>query len=147
LVFVDLRDRHGRVQLSFGPDWTPPDVLEQARALGAEWVIAVEGAVELRPGSNANLELATGEVEVHVTGLEILSESETPPIQVARGVGEELASEDLRLRYRYLDLRREELQHALGVRHRAFQAVRRHLSDEGFWEIDTPMLTRRTPEG
>jgi aspartyl-tRNA synthetase len=147
LIFVDLRDRAGRVQLSFGPEWTPAAVLERAKQLGAEWVIGVEGVVQLRPGGNANLDLATGEVEVHVTALDVLAESVTPPIPVARGTGEELPSEDLRLRYRYLDLRRDELQHALHVRHRAFQVVRSHLSDEGFWEIDTPMLTRRTPEG
>ncbi|HEX6133673.1 MAG TPA: aspartate--tRNA ligase [Longimicrobiales bacterium] len=147
LVFVDLRDRDGRVQLSFGPGWTPPKVLEAARQLGSESVIAVEGVVEPRPGSNANPEMPTGDVEVHVSMLEVLSESATPPIQVARGATDELAAEDLRLRYRYLDLRREELQRALGARHRAFQAVRRHLTGEGFWEIDTPMLTRRTPEG
>jgi aspartyl-tRNA synthetase len=147
LIFIDLRDRAGRAQLSFGPEWTPADVLDRAKQLGGEWVIAVEGTVELRPGSNANPDMATGEIEVHVTGLEVLAESETPPIAVARGTGEELASEDLRLRYRYLDLRRDELQRALHVRHRAFQVVRNHLTDEGFWEIDTPMLTRRTPEG
>jgi aspartyl-tRNA synthetase len=147
LIFVDLRDRDGRVQLSFGPDWTPAAVMESAKQLGAEWVIAVRGSVVLRPGSNANLEMATGAVEIHVVELEVLAASETPPIPVARGTGEELASEELRLRYRYLDLRREELQRALGARHRAFQVVRRHLTAEGFWEIDTPMLTRRTPEG
>jgi aspartyl-tRNA synthetase len=147
LIFIDLRDRAGRVQLSFGPDWTPADVLERAKRLGAEWVIEVGGRVELRPGTNANRDLASGEVEVHVTTLNVLAESVTPPIPVARGTGEELPAEDLRLRYRYLDLRRDELQRALHVRHRAFQVVRSHLSDEGFWEIDTPMLTRRTPEG
>ncbi|MBR9988393.1 MAG: aspartate--tRNA ligase [Gemmatimonadetes bacterium] len=147
LIFADLRDRVGRVQLSFGPDWTPPDVLESAKALGVEWVIAIEGVVVARPGSNANPDMATGEVEVHVASLTVLAESETPPIQVARGATEELAAEELRLRYRYLDLRRTELQQALEARHRAFQVVRRHLTAEGFWEIDTPMLTRRTPEG
>jgi aspartyl-tRNA synthetase len=147
LIFVDLRDRDGRVQLSFGPDWTPPDVLESARRLGVEWVIAVEGEVVLRPGTNANPDMATGDVEVHVVALQLLAESATPPIQVARGATDELAAEELRLRYRYLDLRRAELQRALEARHRAFQVVRRFLTDEGFWEIDTPMLTRRTPEG
>ncbi|HEX2165850.1 MAG TPA: aspartate--tRNA ligase [Longimicrobiales bacterium] len=147
LIFVDLRDRDGRVQLSFGPDWTPPDVMESAKRLGVEWVIAVEGEVVRRPGTNANPDMPTGDVEVHVAALEVLAESATPPIQVARGGADELAAEELRLRYRYLDLRRAELQQALGARHRAFQVVRRFLSDEGFWEIDTPMLTRRTPEG
>jgi aspartyl-tRNA synthetase len=147
LVFVDLRDRAGQVQLSFGPDWTPAPVLERARRLGSEWVVAVEGVVVRRPGGNLNAELATGEVEVHVVELDVLAEAATPPIPVAPSAGDELPAEELRLRYRYLDLRRTELQRALHVRHRAFQIVRQQLSDEGFWEIDTPMLTRRTPEG
>jgi len=147
LVFVDLRDRSGRIQLSFGPDWTPPEALERARRLGAETVIAVEGDVVARPAENVNPDLPTGEIEVHVHTLEVLAEAETPPIPVAVGPGDELPAEELRLRYRYLDLRREDLQRALGVRHRALQLVRNHLSAEGFWEIETPMLTRRTPEG
>jgi len=147
LVFVDLRDRSGRVQLSFGPDWTPPDVLERASHLSSEWVIQVEGDVHERPEGMVNPDMPTGGVEVRVTRLTVLAESATPPILVARGAGEELASEDLRLRYRYLDLRREELQRNLELRHRLAQVVRRHLTSLGFWEIDTPMLTRRTPEG
>jgi aspartyl-tRNA synthetase len=147
LLFIDLRDRSGRVQLSFGPDWTPAEVLARAHTLGSEWVIGVTGLVTPRPEGNLNTELATGAVEVHVHALEVFSASETPPIPVARGGTDELPAEDLRLRYRYLDLRRDELQRAFHVRHRAMQSVRRHLSSEGFWEIDTPMLTRRTPEG
>lgn len=147
LIFIDLRDRTGRVQLSFGPDWTPADMLERGRSLGAEWVIAVRGVVVARPPEAVNPELDTGEVEVRVTGVEVLSEAETPPIPVALGPADELPAEELRLRYRYLDLRREVLQRALGTRHRTLQAVRRHLSEAGFWEIETPMLTRRTPEG
>src|SRR5690554_346244 len=147
LVFVDLRDRSGRVQLSFGPDWTPPDVLERASHLSSEWVIQVEGDVHERPEGMVNPDMPTGGVEVRVTRLTVLAESATPPILVARGAGEELASEDLRLRYRYLDLRREELQRNLELRHRLAQVVRRHLASLGFWEIETPMLTRRTPEG
>ncbi|CAN5850905.1 aspartate--tRNA ligase [soil metagenome] len=147
VVFVDLRDRSGQIQLHFGPEWTPAGILERARRLGSEWVIAVEGEVVRRPQGNANPELATGEVEVHVVAMEVLSEAATPPIPVAPSQGDELPAEDLRLRYRYLDLRRGELQRSLEVRHRVFQVVRQHLSGEGFWEIDTPMLTRRTPEG
>lgn len=147
LVFVDLRDRAGRVQLSFGPDWASPDVVERAAGLPAESVISVEGTVHSRPRGEANPDLATGDVEVRVHGLEVLSEAETPPIQVAYGPEDELPSEELRLRYRYLDLRREELREALEVRHRVQQVARRHLSEEGLWEIETPILTRRTPEG
>src|SRR5688572_19581435 len=146
LIFIDLRDRTGRAQLSFGPA-TAADVLEHARELGSEWVVAVEGVVQSRPEGMTNRDLATGEVEVHVDVLTVLAQSATPPIQVAYGPEEELPAEDLRLRYRYLDLRRDELQHALHTRHRAFQVVRNHLSNESFLEIDTPMLTRRTPEG
>ncbi|MBI4409101.1 MAG: aspartate--tRNA ligase [Gemmatimonadetes bacterium] len=147
LIFVDLRDRTGRVQLSFGPDWTPSAVLESARRLGAETVIALEGEVVARPAANVNPELATGEIEVHVTGFEVLAQAETPVIPVAQVPGEELPAEELRLRYRYLDLRREELQRALGIRHQALQVARAFLSEHGFWEIETPILTRRTPEG
>jgi aspartyl-tRNA synthetase len=147
LIFIDLRDRAGRVQLSFGPDYTPAPVLERAKRLGAEFVISVEGEVVERPAGAENRDLDTGAVEVHVVALEVLSEALTPPIPVAPSQGDELPAEELRLRYRYLDLRRAELQRFMGVRHRAFQLVRRHLSDSGFWEIDTPMLTRRTPEG
>ncbi len=147
LVFVDLRDRSGRVQLSFGPEWSSSDILERAGRLRAEDVIAVEGEVIARPEANVNPELPTGAVEIHVVSLEVLTRADTPPIPVAHTAGEELPAEELRLRYRYLDLRREEMQRALGVRHRAMQIVRRYLSDQGFWEIETPMLTRRTPEG
>ena len=147
LLFLELRDRSGRIQLSLGPDWTPPAVIERARRLGAETVVAVEGEVVARPPANVNPELPTGAIEVRVHDLEVLSEAATPPIPVAYGPNDERPAEELRLRYRYLDLRREELQAALAARHRALQAVRRYLSAEGFWEIETPMLTRRTPEG
>lgn len=147
LVFVDLRDRSGRVQLSFGPDWSPPEVLDRAGHLHAEDVVAVTGEVVARPEGTVNAELPTGEIEVHVTALDVLAKADTPPIPVAAGPADELPAEELRLRYRYLDLRREQLQRSFAVRHQAMQLVRRYLSDHGFWEVDTPMLTRRTPEG
>ncbi len=147
LLFIELRDRSGSVQLSLGPDWTPAEVLESAGALGSETVVSLEGEVVRRPPGQENRAMETGEVEVHVRELEVLSRAETPPIGVARNPEEELPSEELRLRYRYLDLRRPELQRALTLRHRAQQVVRRTLSEEGFLEIETPMLTRRTPEG
>ena len=147
LIFIDLRDRSGLVQLSFGPDFTPPEVFERARRLGNEWVVMIEGDVAARPAANVNTDIATGEIEVHVRSLEILNESEVPVIPVAAAQGDELPAEELRLRYRYLDLRREELQRSLELRHKAQQVVREHLSAEGFLEIETPMLTRRTPEG
>jgi aspartyl-tRNA synthetase len=147
MVFIDLRDRAGVVQLSLGPDHTEAASLARAPALGSETVISVEGEVALRPEGMANADLPTGAVEVHVKRLSVLAAAETPPIPVYQVPGEEPPGEDLRLRYRYLDLRRAPLQRALALRHRALQAVRRHLSGEGFWEVDTPMLTRRTPEG
>jgi aspartyl-tRNA synthetase len=147
LIFIDLRDRTGRIQLSLGPGWTPADVLERARRLGAEWVVAVRGLVSQRPDGNINRDLPTGEVEVHVTALDVLSAADTPPIPVAPSAGDELPAEELRLRYRYLDLRRAELQDALHVRHRALQLARATLTAAGFWEVETPLLTRRTPEG
>jgi aspartyl-tRNA synthetase len=147
LIFVDLRDRSGRIQLSFGPDWTPQDVFDQARDLGGEYVIRVDGQVAARPQNARNPDMATGDIEVHVVALKILNASETPPIPIAVSAGDELPAEELRLRYRYLDLRREQLQYALDLRHRAAQNVRAYLSSEGFLEIETPMLTRRTPEG
>jgi aspartyl-tRNA synthetase len=147
LVFIDLRDRTGRVQLSFGPDWTRPEVLEQASRLAAESVIAVAGTVALRPERDINPDLATGAVEVRVRELTLLAAADPLPIPVVANPGEELPGEESRLRYRYLDLRRAELQRALTLRHTAAQIVRRHLDAEGFLEIETPMLTRRTPEG
>lgn len=147
LLFIDLRDRTGLVQLSVGPDWSDDAAVERASHLGAESVIAIEGVVVRRPEGQENDALATGAIEVHVSTLEVLAAAETPPIPVYQVPGEEQPSEELRLRYRYLDLRRSQLREALGVRHRAMQTVRRHLTGEGFWEIETPMLTRRTPEG
>ncbi|MEN8374511.1 MAG: aspartate--tRNA ligase [Gemmatimonadota bacterium] len=147
LVFIDLRDRSGLVQLSFGPAWTPPSVLERASALGQEVVIGVEGVVEPRPEGLANPDLATGEVEVRVQALDVLAPADTPPVPVSIGPEDEPPGEDLRLRHRFLDLRRAEMQRALRVRHYALQSVRRYLTEAGFWEIETPLLGRPTPEG
>ena len=147
LIFIDLRDRSGRVQLSFSPDYSEPAVFDKAGRLGNEWVIMIEGDVAARPTANINTDLATGEIEVHVRALEILNESQPPVIPVAVSKGDELPAEELRLRYRYLDLRRDDLQNALALRHHAAHIVRQHLHEEGFLEIETPMLTRRTPEG
>ena len=147
LVFVDLRDRSGIVQVSVDPQSAPPELLAAAGQLGAESVVLVEGIVAARPESMRNADMQTGEVEVRATALRVVSEAETPAIPVALGKGEKLASEDLRLRYRYLDLRRPELQESLVLRHRLMQATRRHLSERGYLEIETPILTKPTPEG
>ena len=147
LVFIDLRDREGLVQLSFGPDWTPPAVLRLAAELGQEVVIAVEGMVTERPAGLANPDLPTGAVEVRVRELDVLAPAETPPVPVSIGPEDEPPSESLRLRHRFLDLRRPEMQSALRIRHATLQSVRRFLTGAGFWEIETPLLARPTPEG
>jgi aspartyl-tRNA synthetase len=147
IVFLDLRDREGIVQISFDPRWTPPDVLALAGSVGVESVVRVGGEVALRPADARNPDLATGEVEVHATSLEIVGPAVTPAIPVARGKGEQLPAEELRLRHRFLDLRRPELQANLIMRHRLMQATRRYLSERGFLEIETPILTKPTPEG
>ncbi len=147
LVFLDLRDRDGLVQLSFDPRWTPAEVMGAAAGLGAETVVLVTGRVELRPEPAHDRAMRSREVEVQVASLEVVGPAETPVIPVARKEGEELAAEELRLRHRVLDLRRPELQANLVLRHRLLQQSRRTLSDLGFLEIETPILTQPTPEG
>ena len=147
LVFVDLRDRAGLVQLSCNPAWTPPEVMERAAGLGAETVVLVSGTVELRPEAARDPNLSSREVEVHVTGLDIVGLAQTPAIPVARKEKEDLPAEELRLRHRVLDLRRPELQGNLMLRHRVMQATRSYFDAHGFLEIETPILTKPTPEG
>jgi len=147
LVFVDLRDRAGLVQVAFGPGWSSPEVLARAGRLGSETVVVVAGDVVARPPDMRNAELATGDVEVHAAELEILGPAATPAIPVARAKGEELPAEELRLKYRHLDLRRPEMQANLVLRHRLLQRARKTLSDLEFLEIETPILTKPTPEG
>ena len=147
IVFLDLRDRDGIVQVAVGPAWASADVLARAGSLGAETVIMVEGEVVARPANMRNADLATGEVEVHVTRLDVVGVAATPAIPVARGKNEELPAEELRLKHRHLDLRRPELQANLILRHRLMQRARRTLSELGFLEIETPILTKPTPEG
>ena len=147
IVFVDLRDREGLLQVAFGPDWTPPEVMERAGGLVAETTILVRGTVERRPPGQANAEMPTGEVEVHATDVTVAGPTVTPAIPVGRVRGEALAAEELRLRYRYLDLRRPEMFRNLELRHRLLQRTRLELSKRGFLEIETPILTKPTPEG
>jgi len=146
-VFLDLRDRDGLVQVAVGPGWSSPDLVTRAQSVGPETVLLVEGEVVARPPAMRNAELATGDVEVHATTLRVAGPAETPAIPVARGKGEELAAEELRLKYRHLDLRRPELQANLILRHRLAQRARRVLSELDFLEIETPILTKPTPEG
>jgi aspartyl-tRNA synthetase len=147
LYFIDLRDRSGVFQLSFGPDWTDPESLALARELGAEDVVEVEGEVILRPPDARNPEMATGEVELKAARLRLLNGAVTPAIPVFRSPGEELPSEDLRLRHRVLDLRRQEMQRNLEFRHLLVLEVRNYMHSLGFLEIETPILTKPTPEG
>jgi aspartyl-tRNA synthetase len=147
LVFVDLRDRAGLVQLSFNPDWSSAEVMQRAAGLGAETVVLVTGTVELRPEPSRDPNLVSREVEVHVTRLEVVGPAQTPAIPVARKEKEELPAEELRLRHRVLDLRRPELHRNLILRHRLMQATRRYFDEHGFLEIETPILTKPTPEG
>jgi aspartyl-tRNA synthetase len=147
LFFVDMRDRSGILQVSFGPDWTDGDSMEVVRELGAEDVVEVEGEVILRPAEARNPDMATGEVEVKATRVRVLNAAVTPAIPVFRSPEEELPSEDLRLRHRVLDLRRAEMQRNLRVRHELVLEVRNYMSGLGFVEVETPILTKPTPEG
>lgn len=145
LLFVDLRDASGLAQLSFGPDWTPAEALRRARTLGPEYVARVEGLVCERP--DANPDLATGGVELRVDEIEVLSVARTPEIPVYRAPEEDPPSEELRLRHRPLDLRRTRAQQVLAMRHDLGLAARNHLDSLGFVEVETPILTKATPEG
>ena len=147
IVFLDLRDRDGLIQVAVGPGWSSPEILTRAQTVGPETVLIVEGEVVARPPAMRNAELATGDVEVHATALRVVGPAETPAIPVARGKGEELPAEELRLKYRHLDLRRPELQSNLMLRHRLLQRARRTMSELDFLEIETPNLTKPTPEG
>jgi aspartyl-tRNA synthetase len=147
LVFIDLRDRHGLVQLSCNPEFTPPDVLRRAADCGVEDVLLVAGTVALRPEPARETGMASREVEVRISELRVVGPAATPAIPVARKENEELPAEELRLKHRILDLRRPELQANLALRHRLLQRARRTLSELGFLELETPILTKPTPEG
>jgi aspartyl-tRNA synthetase len=144
LIFVDLRDRTGLVQLVFNPD-EAGDAFELGHELRAEDVITASGQVVRRSADTVNSSLPTGEFEIRVTEATMLSDAETPPFEIESFSGE--VSEEMRLRYRYLDLRRDRMREAIELRHRVAQAMRTFLSGEGFLEIETPILTRSTPEG
>ncbi len=147
IVFVDLRDRAGLIQVSFNPDWTPAEMIDRAGRLGLETVVLIEGEVAARPAEMRNADMETGEIELRAHSIEVVGPAETPAIPVARGKGEKLPAEELRLKHRHLDLRRPELQHNLMLRHRLQQTTRRFLDERGFLEIETPILTKPTPEG
>jgi aspartyl-tRNA synthetase len=141
LIFIDLRDREGTVQLAFG-DNTAPEVLETAKAVRSEFVLEVSGTVRERAAKNP--ELPTGDVEIEVSGLKILAKSETPPFEIADDCK---TAEQIRMKNRYLDLRRPTLQNALIMRHKIAKLTRDYFDENGFIEIETPTLIKSTPEG
>ncbi|HEB97660.1 MAG TPA: aspartate--tRNA ligase [Sedimenticola thiotaurini] len=142
VIFIDLRDREGLVQVVYDPDL--PDVFATAEQVRNEFVLRVRGRVRARPEGTVNPDLPTGEVEVLGRDLEILNRSETPPFQLDE---HERASEEVRLRYRYIDLRRPEMLNNIRLRAAITRELRRYLDENGFLDIETPMLTRATPEG
>ena len=143
LIFVELRDRQGIVQVVFNPEENP-GAHEKAQSLRGEYVVGVQGTVVLRPEGTANLKLNTGEIEVITKELKILNVSRTPPFLIE---DEEEVAENTRLKYRYLDLRRPAIQKNLILRHQVAKEVRNYFDRLGFLEIETPMLTKSTPEG
>ncbi len=143
LVFIDLRDREGLTQIVFNPE-TDPEMHKLARAIRCEWVIAINGCVQPRSEGMENPKLTTGEIEVSVEKLEILNTSKTPPFEVDNA---DKTGEELRLAYRYIDLRRPFMQQKLRTRHKVAKIARDYFDQLGFWEIETPMLGKSTPEG
>jgi aspartyl-tRNA synthetase len=144
LVFIDLRDRDGVTQLVFDADLCGKETLEEARKARSEWVIAIHGKVVARAANMVNQKIPTGEIEVRVTKLDVLSMSPTPPFTPHET---ETVNEERRLQYRYIDLRRAEMQQTIRTRYRVTKIMRDYLGDAGFWEIETPFLTKSTPEG
>jgi aspartyl-tRNA synthetase len=143
LVFIDLRDRTGLVQVVFDPE-KQPEAHKGSRSLRCEWVVTVCGTVRPRGAGLENPKLATGKIEVLATELVVLNVAKTPPFEIdaANQVGEEI-----RLQHRYIDLRRSVMQEKLAVRHRVTKITRVYIDENGFWEIETPMLGKSTPEG
>ena len=141
LVFIDLRDRTGIVQLAFD-DRTPEALRQKAQTARAEFVLMAKGVVRAR--ESVNKDLPNGDVEVYVDDLRILGKAQTPPFEITETTN---VKEELRLRYRYLDLRRGEMQHNILMRHRIVKAARDYYDNNGFLEIETPCLIKSTPEG
>jgi aspartyl-tRNA synthetase len=148
-VFIDLRDRYGITQIVVDRDnpAAEPGLYALADRLGREFCLSVHGRVVARQPGKDNPNIATGKVEVHATKIIVLNECPTPPFEVTEFPGEELANEDIRLQYRYLDLRRPSLQRIFALRHRMNKTIRDYLDRHGFYELETPLLGRSTPEG
>ncbi|HDB1040732.1 aspartate--tRNA ligase [Staphylococcus aureus] len=144
LIFVDLRDREGIVQVVFNPAFSE-EALKIAEAVRSEYVVEVQGTVTKRDPETVNPKIKTGQVEVQVTNIKVINKSETPPFSI----NEENVNvdENIRLKYRYLDLRRQELAQTFKMRHQITRSIRQYLDDEGFFDIETPVLTKSTPEG
>ena len=140
VIFIDLRDRDGLLQVVVDPDNAA--VFAEAERVRSEYVLAIEGLVRPRPASTANANLGSGQVEMLARTLTVLNRSEPLPFQL-----DEEVREDVRLKYRYLDLRRDVMRDRLLLRHRATRAIRTYLDDNRFVDIETPMLTKATPEG
>lgn len=143
LIFIDIRDRSGIVQVVFDQSISE-EAFEVADRLRSEYVVKIEGKVRARPNDNINPEMATGEIELEGYDIEVLAESETPPFLIEDNAD---VGEDLRLEYRYLDLRRPEMRDALKTKHLVMQKTRQFLTKRDYWEVETPILTRSTPEG
>ncbi|MCG1145123.1 aspartate--tRNA ligase [Staphylococcus epidermidis] len=144
LIFVDLRDREGIVQIVFNPDFSE-EALQVAETVRSEYVVEVQGVVTKRDAETINPKIKTGQVEVQVSNIEIINKSETPPFSI----NEESVNvdENIRLKYRYLDLRRQELAQTFKMRHQTTRSIRQYLDNNGFFDIETPVLTKSTPEG
>jgi len=141
VIFIDLRDREGLVQVVFDPDRA--EIFEIAEHVRNEYVLRMTGRVRLRPEGTANPDLTSGQIEILGLELEVLNASETPPFQLDdTGV-----HDDLRLQYRYIDLRRDEMKERMRMRSQVTRYIRNHLEEDGYWDIETPMLTKATPEG
>ena len=141
VIFIDLRDRHGVTQVVARDD---SSLIEIIKGLRPECVVTVAGPVERRSQETLNTKIATGEVEIAVREVQLLNEALTPPFQIDE---ETTVSEEIRLRHRYLDLRRRRMRDNIGLRHRVSLNIRIFLDEEHFWEIETPILTKSTPEG
>lgn len=144
IVFIDLRDRSGVCQVVFGP-FSGEKIYQDAQKLRSEWVIKVVGVVKARPEGMINKNIETGTVEIEVKELEIINEAITPPFEISAD-GHDV-NEETRLKYRYLDLRRPRLQKNIGLRHKVIKFIRDYLDKNNFYEIETPILTKSTPEG
>jgi aspartyl-tRNA synthetase len=143
LIFIDLRDKSGLIQVVFNPDHSK-EALETAENIRSEYVVEIEGKVVKRDEETVNPQMRTGKVEVIASSLHVLNKSKTPPFAIKE---EAAAAEDLRLKYRYIDLRRNSLQDTFKLRHKTTQTVRNFLNEQGFLEMETPILTKSTPEG